>query len=150
MSAGHSAKYTNIYTQDLNDLKFQVKNLEIMNDDPSEVDVIYGQIHCDKLQMIAETIVNQFVDTGLMPRQFDRVKLHITLLNSIFRKNDDDYCDETDKSIKRETMDARPILKQFGDYVFANVKMKEIHLSQRRAGKRSKENYYFPSTIVTL
>ena len=121
-----------------------------MNDDPSEVDVIYGQVHCDELQIIAETIVNQFVDTGLMPRQFDRVKLHITLLNSIFRKNDDDYCDETDKSIKRETMDARPILQKFGDYDFANVKMKEIHLSQRRAGKRSKENYYFPSTIVSL
>ena len=88
--------------------KFQVKNLEIMNDDPSEVDVIYGQVHCDELQIIAETIVNQFVDTGLMPRQFDRVKLHITLLNSIFRKNGD----ESEQTVKNaEYMNAFIVLK---------------------------------------
>ena len=61
-----------------------------MNDDPSEVDVVYGRIHCEPLQSIAEYIVNQFTDTGFMPRQFDRIKLHVTLMNTKFRRKDAD------------------------------------------------------------
>ena len=47
-------------------------------------------------------------------------------------------------------MDVREVLELFGDYDFGEVAMKEIHLSQRRAGKRSKENYYFHSAIAKL
>ena len=68
----------------------KIKGLEIMNDDPSEVDVVYGRVHCEPLQSMAEYIVNQFIDTGFMPRQFDRIKLHVTLMNTKFRLKDAD------------------------------------------------------------
>ena len=129
-------------------LEISVQGLEIMNDDPAEVDVIYAQIldKSGKLQELADFIVGEFAKTGLMPRQFDRVKLHMTVLNTLFRK--DEEFSEEEKG--RETLDARQILEVFGDKSFASVTLKEVHLSQRRAGKRTKENYYFPSTIVKL
>ena len=42
------------------------------------------------------------------------------------------------------------LLQHYGDFYFGSMDLKEIHLSQRRAGKRSKENYYFPSAVVAL
>ena len=130
-------------------LRISVEGLEIMNDDPAEVDVIYAKIleeNGEKLQELANFIVAEFAKTGLMPKQFHRVKLHMTVLNTLFRK-DEEFSEEK----TRETLDSRPILELFGDKTFGtNVTLKEVHLSQRRAGKRTKENYYFPSTIVKL
>ena len=85
-----------------------------------------------------------------MPRQFDRVKLHMTVLNTIFRKEDFDGNDQEQKGEQRETLDARSLLQVFSDFPFGSMDLKEIHLSQRRAGRRTKENYYFPSAIVHL
>lgn len=132
----------------IKELTVNIKGLEIMNDDPSEVDIIYGQVlDSSVLQTAADKIVAIFSDTGLMTRQFNRVKLHVTLLNTLFRKGVDD---DDDNQVKgpRETLDSRPIFEQFADYEFGHVTLKEIHLSQRRAGRRTKENYYHPSAIV--
>ncbi len=66
----------------------RVAGLEIMNDDPSEVDVVYAKVSSspdDVLQRLAEGLVDRFVASGLMSRQYDRVKVHLTLLNSLFR-----------------------------------------------------------------
>ena len=127
-------------------IKIRFQGLEIMNDDPAEVDVIYAKVHeCEELQKLADGLVSKFADTGLMPRQFDRVKLHVTLINTIFRKGED-----YEESQKRETLDSRPIFQFFDDFSFGSMNLTEVHLSQRRAGKRSKENYYFPSAIVSL
>ena len=90
----------------------------------------------EKLQEIVDFIVAEFAKTGLMPKQFDRVKLHITVVNTLFRK-DEEFSEEK----VRETLDSRQILELFGDKSFASVTLKEVHLSQRRAGKRTKENY---------
>ena len=47
-----------------------------------------------------------------MPRQFDRVKLHMTVLNTIFRKEDSDFQEEkAEQQQQRETLDARSLLK---------------------------------------
>lgn len=138
-------------------INFEISGLEIMNDDPSEVDVVYAKVQNDELQNLATELVNKFSETGLMPRQFDRVKLHVTVLNTLFRKESDDLGPSStgqgvnrESNNVRETLDARPLLKHFGDFQFGSLSLKEIHLSQRRAGKRSKENYYFPSAIVRL
>merc|ERR1712083_1145243 len=112
------------------------------NDDPGEVDVVYAN-DCDELQTLADGIVSKFAETGLMPRQFDRVKLHMTVFNTIFRKEDGDGLEQEQKEEQRETLDARRLLQLFGDFPFGLIDLKEIHLSQRRAGRRTKENYYF-------
>jgi len=134
-----------------NKLNIEIKGLEIMNDDPGEVDVVYAKINkSDELQTLSDGIVTKFAETGLMPRQFDRVKLHMTVLNTIFRKEDFDGNEQEQKGEQRETLDARGLLQLFSDFPFGSMDLKEIHLSQRRAGRRTKENYYFPSAIVHL
>ncbi len=91
-------------------LRVKVEGLEIMNDDPSEVDVVYAKVgtnpDSDVLQRLADGLVNRyiffkarrlhnaciksclyfsFVTAGLMVKQYDRVKLHLTLINTLFR-----------------------------------------------------------------
>lgn len=131
-------------------LEILIEGLEIMNDDPSEVDVVYGKVkNSEELQKLADFLVAKFAESGLMPRQFDRVKLHVTLLNTIFRKGTEDL-ESNSSASGRETLDSRAIMQHFGDFHFGSMILEEIHLSQRRAGKRTKENYYFPSAIVKL
>lgn len=130
-------------------LEIQIEGLEIMNDDPAEVDVVYAKIiNSDELQKLADHLVSKFSASALMPKSFDRVKLHVTLLNTIFRRDLEEQQDLQES--RRETLDARIIMQNLSDFHFGSMMLEEIHLSQRRAGKRTKENYYFPSAIVKL
>ena len=42
---------------------------------------------CDRLQMLSDRLVDRFVSANLMQRQYERVKLHITVMNTLFRKD---------------------------------------------------------------
>lgn len=48
-------------------MKLKIFGVEIMNDDPSEVNVLYGRVHCsneEKLQTVADCIVNYCAKAG--------------------------------------------------------------------------------------
>ena len=143
-----------------------------MNDDPSEVDVVYAKVAVndgsDKLQTLADQLVDKFVSEGLMVKQYDRVKLHLTLMNTLFRKDDAGICDNEivrkkgaheerqmqqpgdRRPMIRESLDAKTILEKYSSRKFCDTSIREIHLSQRRAGRRTAENYYWPSTILSI
>jgi len=129
-----------------------IVGLEIMNDDPSVVDVLYAKVvNCDKLQQAAEKIIDKFVFAGLMKREYEKVKLHATLMNTLFRKEDTDINDIQTTAQQRESFDSRLILDMYGDRPFQfGVEISEIHLSQRRAGRRTAEGYYLPSAILKI
>ena len=40
-----------------------------------------------RLQVMADRLVEHFVSAGLMVREWDRVKLHGTVMNTLFRKD---------------------------------------------------------------
>lgn len=40
-----------------------------------------------RLQVIADRLVEHFVSAGLMVREWERVKLHGTVINTLFRKD---------------------------------------------------------------
>ena len=40
--------------------------------------------------MLADRIVDKFVSEGLMKQEYDRVKLHVTLMNTLMRKDPND------------------------------------------------------------
>lgn len=40
-----------------------------------------------RLQAVADQLVEHFVSAGLMVREWDRVKLHGTVMNTLFRKD---------------------------------------------------------------
>lgn len=43
--------------------------------------------HTRRLQEIADRLVEHFVSAGLMVREWDTVKLHATVINTLFRKD---------------------------------------------------------------
>ena len=54
------------------EMSVDIRNLEIMNDDPAEVDVVYAKIApgdtTDRLQRVADSLEDRFVHAGLMAR----------------------------------------------------------------------------------
>lgn len=44
-----------------------------------------------RLQMVADQLVERFVASGLMLKEWDRVKLHATVMNTLFRKDPSMY-----------------------------------------------------------
>ena len=86
-----------------------------------------------------------FVASGLMRRKYDRVKLHLNL----FKKEQGDLGDK-DLGQARESFDCRPVLSGWGSLSLGEVELEEIHLSQRRAGRRTIEGYYLPSVVVLV
>lgn len=119
-------------------LPLEVTGIEYMNDDPAMVDVLYAKVNVkdgtDKLQVIADRLVEHFVSAGQMVREWDRVKLHGTVMNTLFRK--DSTVEDTggpgrQTMNERESFDARKILKTFGAYHFGEFELNTVLLSQR-------------------
>ncbi|XP_072439628.1 activating signal cointegrator 1 complex subunit 1 [Chiloscyllium punctatum] len=121
-------------------LLVRMEGIEYMNDDPSMVDVLYGKIQMkngtDVLQLIADGLMERFVSSGLMEKEWDRVKLHATLMNTLFRR-DPTVEGRTSGALgkqnmrERESFDARNMLKKFENYHFGEVELNAVHVSQR-------------------
>lgn len=116
-------------------LSLEVAGIEYMNDDPAMVDVLYAKVRAkdgsDKLQVIADQLVEHFVSAGLMVREWDRVKLHGTIMNTLFRKHPSGDDNSSSGRQNREAFDARNILKNWGSYHFGEFDLNAVLLSQR-------------------
>uniref|UniRef100_A0A0N8C0X7 Activating signal cointegrator 1 complex subunit n=1 Tax=Daphnia magna TaxID=35525 RepID=A0A0N8C0X7_9CRUS len=127
-------------------LQIEIRGVEYMNDDPERVDVLYGKCadSSGRLQQMADAIVDSLEADGLLDRQYDHVKLHATIMNSLFKVKDDSENDPV-----RSTFNARPILENWKDYNFGTVMVDEIHLSQRYSTSQSTK-YYVASAQIAL
>ncbi|XP_077086954.1 activating signal cointegrator 1 complex subunit 1 [Siphateles boraxobius] len=119
-------------------LPVEVRGIEYMNDDPSAVDVLYAKVAVkdgsDRLQQIADRLVECFVSAGLMERERDRVKLHGTVMNTLFRKDPsaEDKAASGRPNIKdREAFNARNILQMCGEVYFGAFDLNSVQISQR-------------------
>lgn len=116
-----------------------------MNDDPIATHILYGKVTVEPskyksvFQCIADDIVDTFSRKGLMRKQYDAVKLHVTLLNSSFRKGEENC---------RQPFDTTYILSEFKDFYFGHVDLDEIHLSIRYT--TSKTLYYEALMTVSV
>lgn len=136
-------------------LPLEIVGIEYMNDDPAMVDVLYAKVHpkdgSDKLQLIADQLVKHFVSSGLMTKEWDRVKLHATVMNTVFRKDPsaEDKRDSGRQGLKdRESFDARNLMKIFGKYHFGNLDLNAVQVSQRFSTDSS--GYYTSSGLITF
>uniref|UniRef100_A0A8C9F650 Activating signal cointegrator 1 complex subunit 1 n=1 Tax=Pavo cristatus TaxID=9049 RepID=A0A8C9F650_PAVCR len=131
-------------------LSVEVVGVEYMNDDPAMMDVLYAKVHMkdgsDKLQVIADQLVERFVASGLMLREWDRVKLHATVMNTLFRK-DPSGAEERSSTVtgkssfkERESFNGRNILKLFENFSFGEAQLDAVLLSQRYSSDAS--GYY--------
>uniref|UniRef100_A0A8D2N3Y6 Activating signal cointegrator 1 complex subunit 1 n=2 Tax=Zonotrichia albicollis TaxID=44394 RepID=A0A8D2N3Y6_ZONAL len=132
-------------------LTVEVAGVEYMNDDPAMTDVLYAKVHMkdgsDRLQMLADQLVERFVASGLMLKEWDRVKLHATVMNTLFRKDPTEERSNTmpgKSSFKeRESFNGQNILKLFENFHFGEVQLDSVHLSQRFSSDAS--GYYATS-----
>lgn len=137
-------------------LRCRLQGLEIMNDDPSEVDVLYAKVvdASDRFQAIADQVYEYYMNSE--PRfsqdKFDdleHVKLHVTLINSRFRKGtelgeeDLELPSGATKAPTKKTFDASSILQHFGQFDFGECTVQEIHISQRYS---TAENGFYKCT----
>lgn len=133
-----------------------IQGLEYMNDDPGAVDVLYAKIQpgpeADKLQILVDRLVDKFVTANLMQRQYERVKLHITVMNTLFRKDSGGILEpkriSNGPSKDRESFNAVSILEKFGRFDFGSYSIEKIDLSQRYSTSQS--GYYESSACLYL
>lgn len=133
--------------------RVHLKGLEFMNDDPAFVDVLYAkvqlvdQIHSNRLQNFLDRLNEELSKTGLTKQKFERLKLHVTLMNSLLRKDDTGILEAQKtargrvKNPERESFDAKKILRLFGQYDFGEVELDELQLNIMHAPDR-KTGYY--------
>jgi activating signal cointegrator complex subunit 1 len=139
----------------------QLKGLEFMNDDPSFVDVLYAkvqlidEINSNRLQNFLDRLNEELLNTGLIKQKFERIKLHVTLMNSLLRKDDTGIL-EAQKTVRgrvknqeRESFDAKKILRLFGQYDFGQIELDELHLSIMHQPDRQ-TGYYGCETKILL
>jgi len=154
-------------------IRVKVEGIDYMNDDPTEVHVIYAKIidmsenQC--LQPIMNDIFDRFEKSKLMTRshQFDKVsdsckvKPHLTLINSRYRQtssndpkpqrdNSRKFDSRSDNKPKREAFDATAILDRFGNYFFGEVEIETIEISIRYSNGRGKDGYYSYTSLIKL
>ncbi|KAH3763189.1 activating signal cointegrator 1 complex subunit 1 [Pelomyxa schiedti] len=149
----------------------RLEELEYMNDDPSEVDVLYVKVHPvdDRLTQACELIIQKFVDVELVPEQEKSLKLHATVINTRYRDTVEDASSEPKEPAfqpgrpppqsqqpqqqheepERISFDARTILAQLGTFHFGEAPLRSIQLSKR--GKLDPKTHYWPSlTSISL
>ena len=97
----------------------------------------------DRLQVLADRLSESFIEEGLSEKQYDRVKLHCTLMNTLFRRSDDGQ-----RKQERTSFDASRILTKYQDFEFGNLTLDAIHLSKR--GSFSDSGYYFSTDRIKI
>ena len=69
---------------------------------------------------VLNLLVDKIVESGLMRREYDRVKLHLTLTNTLFRKEQGDIGDKV-MGQARESFDCRPLLEGWSSLSLVQV-----------------------------
>nr|XP_020017884.1 activating signal cointegrator 1 complex subunit 1 isoform X2 [Castor canadensis] len=108
-----------------------MEGIEYMNDDPGMVDVLYAKVHMkdgsNRLQELVDRVLERFQASGLIVKEWNSVKLHATVMNTLFRKDPNAegrynlYTADGKYIFKeRESFDGRNILKRFTVDSFGN------------------------------
>ncbi|KAK4305080.1 hypothetical protein Pmani_023012 [Petrolisthes manimaculis] len=135
-------------------MKVELRGVEIMNDDPGEVDVLYARVApltwSHSLQNMAEEVVHMFVKAGIVTKEKEGVKMHMTIMNTKFRdaSGGEDTDNKQQQQQPRVTFCARQILEEFQDFEFGKMEVEEIHLSVRHTASRS--GYYSASGKIPV
>ncbi|KAL9927612.1 activating signal cointegrator 1 complex subunit 1-like [Glossina fuscipes fuscipes] len=128
--------------------KVHVRGLEIMNDDPSAVRVLYAIVDSPDLQLFSDRCLQRFIESGFMTAreaQRERVKLHMTPMNNRFKEV---YSPDTSTKAITKTFEAREILKRWGDFDFGSALCKAILLCVIGSSREKKGSFYKISSTL--
>lgn len=140
------------FSADLNKkLEMKLAGIGVMNSDPKKANVLFARIECEEFQTMCNQIMEFYVDKMLLAKEYDRVKLHVTLMNTVFiMRKKPRGPEEPKKKKKRQDLkfDATKILEKYGDYDFGTFELAEIHLSS--LSKIREDGFYEPSTVIKI
>jgi activating signal cointegrator complex subunit 1 len=135
------------FFQNRDKLTLKLQGVEIMNDDPSQVNVLYAKIDSPELQELCNQMLEFFRKNGLITRQEkDQVKLHVTLINTRYVNENENG--QLDRRAPKVFFDASKIIESYKDYYFGSIELKEIHLSQRHT--QAENGFYVASAIINF
>ncbi|KAL1498368.1 hypothetical protein ABEB36_009178 [Hypothenemus hampei] len=128
--------------------KVTVKGLDIMNDDPSNVYVLYANVQMqsqeltEKLQQICNHISNYFARVGLAKKKYDTVKLHMTIMNVNYRESGEE----------KAPFDARTIIEKYGNFYFGEFELQYFDLCIRgtSVSDTGEAKYYETALRISL
>jgi len=130
--------------------ELEMNGVEIMNDDPYLTEVLYAKImdQDEILQRISDAVFGEFVKADLAKNEFNRVKVHCTVMNSRFVSDES----RSEKGQRRDrtkySFDASKILKAFESFKFGSVKIDKIYLNERF--RKSDDDYYYSVSTLEL
>jgi len=130
-----------------------LQGLEYMNDDPHAVDVLYVKVHpvdgSQRLADVCKYLVDVFSMANLISPQDRDVKLHATLINTRYRQESNiDNNKEDANKYSRQSIDATPILQNFGEVDLGTYRVGGVHLSHR--GRFDNNGYWTSIESVAL
>jgi len=129
---------------------FGVETLENRFNPKRRPRVLYAKVTegADRLQVIADKIVDSFVEKGIMEREHDNVRLHVTLMNVSFRERVHKRQPEHWKLPKPNyKFESRPLVEKYSDFLFVESNpVNSIHLSKFRGV--GDDGYYEPELVA--
>ncbi|KAJ8958921.1 hypothetical protein NQ318_019690 [Aromia moschata] len=133
-------------------LKIHVAGLDCMNSNYKKVDVLYANAKIINetedlnLQKIANELSDHFYEKGLVKRHQENVKLHMTLINTKYRKSVDSP--NRRRWFKRESFDASHIMEHYKDFVFGKCSLDSIHLSLMSS--KDEDGFYKSLSVIKI
>lgn len=136
-----------------NQLKIQVSGISCMNDNHSKVNILYANAKIveaddeDVLQKLANAVTGYFYNRGLLIQYADNVKLHVTLMNTKYRKASGPSTPKKSRwHLKKQSFDARSIFDKYKDFYFGEKILDSIHLSYMSS--IGEDGFYKPLSII--
>ncbi|RZF44333.1 hypothetical protein LSTR_LSTR006883 [Laodelphax striatellus] len=128
-------------------LRMRISGVDVLNNDPKKARVVFGKVDRsdhELWQTLCDSVVDYFTKAGIIQKEYDQVKMHITLMNTIFRRKSS--VKEVRKN--RRPIDVSSIIKEYENYDFGITTVDSLHLSDMRAVSSS--GYYKPELILDL
>ncbi|KAJ8935076.1 hypothetical protein NQ314_013021 [Rhamnusium bicolor] len=133
-------------------LKIHVAGIECMNDNYRNADILYANAKIINeteevnLQKIVNDISNYFYERGLVKRYQENVKLHMTLINTKYRKVLESPTRR--RWNKRESFDATNIMEKYRNIEFGECNLDSIHLSL--ISSKGEDGFYKPLSVIKI
>ncbi|XP_066153593.1 activating signal cointegrator 1 complex subunit 1-like [Euwallacea fornicatus] len=130
-------------------LRLDISTLDCMNSNVKKVDVLYANVKLlnesqeYNLQRIVNEISAHFYHKGLVKNWKENVKVHMTVINTKYRKER-----KLPRRRRRQSFNATKILEKFKDYSFGQCDFDSLHLSDIML--KGKDGFYKPLAVVKL
>lgn len=129
-----------------------ISGVECMETNLAAAHVVYANARLEaeteelSLQSIANGMSDFFYEKGLVKDYKENVKLHVTLINSKYRKNLVNSPER--RYVKRRPFNATDLIEKYKDFYFGECLLNEVHLSVMSTV--GTDGFYQPLSVVKV